>query len=105
MVRPGMKRLRQAHSVKVQPNKTGTSFIQGHSVVVTKGMVEKKGVVFNSTANTPYNDLANSNKFEPSYTKAEKDQDRNCKCAMKKSWPTNSDGNIIAKSWNFSWQK
>ena len=58
-----MKRLRAAQNVKVQPNKTGTSLMQGHSVVVTKGMVDKKGVVFNSTANTPYNDLANSNNF------------------------------------------
>ena len=39
MVRPGMKRLREAQNVKVQPNKTGTSFMQGQSVVVTK---EKK---------------------------------------------------------------
>ena len=100
-----MKRLRQAHSVKVQPNKTGTSFMQGQSVVLTKRMVDKKGVVFNSTGNTPYNDLVNSNNFEPIYTKAEKDQDRNCKCAMKKSWPTNANDTIIAKSWNFSWQK
>ena len=55
-----MKRLRQAHSVKVQPNKTGTSFMQGQSVVLTKENIEKKGVVFNSGANTPYNDLSNN---------------------------------------------
>ena len=99
-----MKRLRAAQNVKVQPNKTGTSLMQGHSVVVTKGMVDKKGVVFNSTTNTPYNDLANSNNFEPSYTTADKLKDQNCNCVMKKSWPKKADGSIIAKSWNFSWQ-
>ena len=105
MVRPGMKRLRAAQNVKVQPNKTGTSLMQGQSVVLTKENIDKKGVIFNSVANTPYNDLANSNRFKPSYTKAEKEKDRDCKCVMKKSWPRNSDDSIIAKSWNFSWQK
>ena len=99
-----MKRLRAAQNVKVQPNKTGTSLMQGHSVVVNKGMVDKKGVVFNSTANTPYNDLANSNNFEHSYTTADKLKDQNCNCVMKKSWPTDANSNIIPKSWNFSWQ-
>ena len=64
----------------------------------------KKGVIFNSAADTPYNNLANSNSFEPSYTDAEQRLDQNRKCVMKKSWPTDA-GNIIPKSWNFSWQK
>ena len=99
-----MKRLREAQNVKVQPNKTGTSLMQGQSVVITKEMVDKKGVIFNSAANTPYNNLANSNSFEPSYTDTEQRLDQDRKCVMKKSWPTDA-GNIIPKSWNFSWQK
>ena len=101
-----MKRLRQAHSVKVQPNKTGTSFMQGQSVVLTKENIEKKGVVFNSGANTPYNDLSNNKTWKPNpvdIAKAKKDE-RCCNKIKQKSWPTNSDGNIIPKSWNFSWQ-
>jgi len=106
MVRPGMKRLREAQNVKVQPNKTGTSLMQGQSVVITKEMIDKKGVIFNSAANTPYNDFANSNRFQPSYTSAQQVADQQCKCTMKKSWPTDATtGNIIPKSWNFSWQK
>ena len=104
MVRPGMKRLREAQNVKVQPNKTGTSLMQGQSVVITKEIIDKKGVIFNSAADTPYNNLANSNSFEPSYTDAEQRLDQDRKCVMKKSWPTDA-GNIIPKSWNFSWQK
>jgi len=99
-----MKRLREAQNVKVQPNKTGTSLMQGQSVVITKEMIDKKGVIFNSAADTPYNNLANSNSFEPSYTDAEQRLDQDRKCVMKKSWPTDA-GNIIPKSWNFSWQK
>ena len=100
-----MKRLREAQNVKVQPNKTGTSFMQGQSVVVTKENIEKKGIVFNSAANTPYNDFANSNRFQPTYTAAEQILDQDRKCVMKKSWPTDANSNIIPKSWNFSWQK
>ena len=100
-----MKRLREAQNVKVQPNKTGTSLMQGQSVVITKEMIDKKGVIFNSAADTPYNNLANSNSFEPSYTDAEQRLDQDRKCVMKKSWPTDAAGNIIPKSWNFSWQK
>ena len=68
-----MKRLREAQNVKVQPNKTGTSFMLGQSVNYRKGtsclvdgtcnqdgILLKKGVVFNSNANTPYNDLSNN---------------------------------------------
>ena len=99
-----MKRLREAQNVKVQPNKTGTSLMQGQSVVITKEMIDKKGVIFNSAADTPYNNLANSNSFEPSYTDTEQRLDQDRKCVMKKSWPTDA-GNIIPKSWNFSWQK
>ena len=84
-----MKRLRQAHSVKVQPNKTGTSFMQGQSVVLTKENIEKKGVVFNSGANTPYNDLSNNKTWEPNpadIAKAKKElgyRPRNVKNAIK----------------------
>ena len=99
-----MKRLREAQNVKVQPNKTGTSLMQGQSVVITKEIIDKKGVIFNSAADTPYNNLANSNSFQPSYTDAEQRLDQDRKCVMKKSWPTDA-GNIIPKSWNFSWQK
>jgi len=67
-------------------------------------MIDKKGVIFNSAADTPYNNLANSNSFEPSYTDTEQRLDKDRKCVMKKSWPTDA-GNIIPKSWNFSWQK
>lgn len=101
-----MKRLRQAHSVKVQPNKTGTSFMQGQSVVLTKENIEKKGVVFNSGANTPYNDLSNNKTWKPNPADIAKDlSDNRCYNKIKqKSWPTNPDGSIIPKSWNFSWQ-
>ena len=78
--------------------------MQGQSVVITKEMIDKKGVIFNSAADTPYNNLVNSNSFEPSYTDAEQRLDQDRKCVMKKSWPTDA-GNIIPKSWNFSWQK
>ena len=100
-----MKRLREAQNVKVQPNKTGTSFMQGQSVVVTKEKIEKKGVVFNSAANTSYNDFENSNRFQPTYTAAEQIIDQDRKCVMKKSWPRDSNGKVVAKSWNLSWQK
>ena len=100
-----MKRLREAQNVKVQPNKTGTSFMQGQSVVVTKEKIEKKGIVFNSAANTPYNDFENSNRFQPTYTAAEQIIDQDRKCVMKKSWPRDSNGKVVAKSWNLSWQK
>ena len=56
-----MKRLREAQNVKVQPNKTGTSFMQGQSVYFKKGtsclvdgtcnqdgILLKKGVHFDS---------------------------------------------------------
>jgi hypothetical protein len=104
MVRPGMKRLRQAHSVKVQPNKTGTSFMQGQSV--TKENIEKKGVVFNSGANTPYNDLSNNKTWEPNpadIAKAKKDE-RCCNKIKQKEFRRDGSGNVIPKSWNFSWQ-
>ena len=117
MVRPGNKRLMEANYVKVQPNKTGTSFMQGQSVNYRKGtsclvdgtcnqdgILLKKGVHFNSAADTPYNNLANSNSFTPEYTEAQKKADRECECAKRKVWPTDSNGNIIPKSWNFSWQ-
>ena len=100
-----MKRLREAQNVKVQPNKTGTSFMQGQSVVITKDTIDKKGVIFNSAANTPYNDFATSNRFQPTYTAAEQELDQDRKCVMKKSWPRDANNNIIPKSWNFSWQK
>ena len=100
-----MKRLRAAQNVKVQPNKTGTSLMQGQSVVLTKEKIDKKGVIFSSAADTPYNNLENSNRFQPTYTAAEALADQNCRCVMKKSWPTDSSGNILPKSWNFSWQK
>ena len=100
-----MKRLREAQNVKVQPNKTGTSFMLGQSVVVKKEMIEKKGVVFDSSANTPYNDFENSNRFQPTYTSAEEKLDQNRRCVMKKSWPRDSNGKVVPKSWNLSWQK
>ena len=100
-----MKRLREAQNVKVQPNKTGTSLMQGQSVVITKEMIDKKGVIFNSEANTPYNDFENSNRFQPTYTAAEQIIDQDRKCVMKKSWPRDSNGKVVAKSWNLSWQK
>ena len=114
-----MKRLREARSVKVQPNKTGTSFMQGQSVYLKSGTVcnldvsrncaqqgilLKNGVHFDSSGDTPYNNLANSQSFTPSYTTAEKLADQNCRCVKTKSWPRDNSGNIIPKSWNFSWQ-
>ena len=120
-----MKRLREAQNVKVQPNKTGTSFMQGQSVYLKSGTVcnrtslpldlsrnctqqgilFKNGVHFDSVADTPYNNLANSNSFTPSYTDVEKLADKMCRCVKKKEWPTDSNGRIIPKSWNFSWQR
>jgi len=114
-----MKRLREAQNVKVQPNKTGTSFMQGQPVYYKagtscsnknglsceeEGIILKKGVHFDSSANTPYNNLADSKSFTPSYTDDEKLADKMCRCVKKKEWSKDSSGNIIPKSWNFSWQ-
>ena len=114
-----MKRLREAQNVKVQPNKTGTSFMLGQSVNYRRGtsclvngtcqqdgVLLKKGVVFNSNANTPYNNLANSKNWEPNPNDIANalQKDGCCYNTMKKSWPTDSNGNIIAKSWNSSTQ-
>ena len=68
MVRPGLKRLQQAQRVKVQPNKTGTSFMLGQSVYlrgaqhnnIAGGKLLKKGVTYDSNGNTPYNNLPQS---------------------------------------------
>ena len=114
-----MKRLREAQSVKVQPNKTGTSFMQGQSVIARKGtscvvggtcqqngLLLKKRVKFSEGSSTPYNDLSNNKVWQSDpadIAKALNDY-VNCNCIKKKSWPTDSNGNIIAKSWNFSWQ-
>tara|TARA_B100002051_G_scaffold25716_1_gene20053 strand:- start:2160 stop:2522 length:363 start_codon:yes stop_codon:yes gene_type:complete len=120
MVRPGMKRLREAQNVKVQPNKTGTSFMLGQSVNYRKGtsclvdgtcnqdgILLKKGVVFNSNGNTPYNDLANNMVWAPNPADIEraKSDDRCCNQIKQKEFPRNvATGNIVPKSWNFSWQ-
>tara|TARA_B100000902_G_scaffold351926_1_gene362236 strand:- start:391 stop:750 length:360 start_codon:yes stop_codon:yes gene_type:complete len=117
MVRPGMKRLREAQSVKVQPNKTGTSFMLGQSVIARKGtscvvggtcqqngLLLKKGVKFSEGSSTPYNDLSNNRIWESNPVDIETalSNDRCCNNIKQKSWPTNADGSIIAKSWNFS---
>ena len=114
-----MKRLREAQNVKVQPNKTGTSFMQGQSVNYRKGtsclvdgtcnqdgILLKKGVVFNSDGYTPYNDLSNNMVWAPNPVDIEKAKEDNrcCNKIKQKSWPTYK-GKIIPKSWNFSWQK
>ena len=115
-----MKRLREAQNVKVQPNKTGTSFMLGQSVNYRKGtsclvdgtcnqdgILLKKGVVFNSAADTPYNNLANNSQWEPDPADIEKAKadDRCCNQIKQKPFPKNVvTGNIIPKSWNFSWQ-
>jgi hypothetical protein len=119
MVRPGMKRLREAQSVKVQPNKTGTSFMLGQSVTRRQGtscvvdgtcqqngLLLKKGVKFSEAGATPYNDLSNNKVWEsdPADIAKALNDDVNCNCIKKKSWPKDSNGNIIPKSWNFSWQ-
>jgi len=90
MVRPGLKRLRRALNVKVQPNKTGTSTMLGNNVALAKG------VHFNSAGNTPYNNLANSRSFVPTYTAAEKLLDQNRRCVEKKEWHT--EGGVIRKN-------
>ncbi len=101
-----MKRLREAQNVKVQPNKTGTSFMQGQKVFLKNQYIDKRGVVFNSNGNTPYNDLSNNKVWAPNPSDIEtaKSNARCCNNIKQKSWPTDSNGNIIAKSWNFSWQ-
>ena len=115
-----MKRLREAQNVKVQPNKTGTSFMLGQSVNYRKGtsclvdgtcnqdgILLKKGVVFNSAEDTPYNNLANNATWEPNTVDIEKAKadNRCCNQIKQKPFPKNvTTGNIIAKSWNFSWQ-
>ena len=110
MVRPGLKRLQEAQRVKVQPNKTGTSFMQGQSVYlksgticnkddtrncVQQGILLKNGVKFSSVANTPYNNLSNSKIFKPTYTETEKNEDRCCKNIKQKVFPLNDAGRII----------
>jgi len=119
MVRPGMKRLREAQNVKVQPNKTGTSFMLGQYVNYRRGtsclvdgtcnqngLLLKKGVVFNSNENTPYNDLSNNKVWEPrsSDIAAALQKSGCCYNTMKTSYTTDANGNIIAKSWNSSTQ-
>ena len=114
-----MKRLREAQNVKVQPNKTGTSFMLGQSVNYRKGtsclvdgtcnqdgILLKKGVVFNSNGNTPYNELSNNKVWAPNPVdiSGALQKDGCCYNTMKKSWPRNANGNIIAKSWNSSTQ-
>ena len=106
MVRPGLKRLREAQNVKVQPNKTGTSFMQGQKVFLKNQYIDKRGVVFNSNGNTPYNDLPNNKVWAPNPMdiSGALQKDGCCKNIRKKVWPTDVSGNIIPKSWNFSWQ-
>jgi len=119
MPRPGNKRLMEANYVKVQPNKTGTSFIQGQSVYYRagttclvdgtcnqQGQILKKGVVFNSNANTPYNDLSNNKVWTPNPADIEraKAHDRCCKQIKQKEYFRDANGNIVPKSWNFSWR-
>ena len=119
-----MKRLREAQNVKVQPNKTGTSFMLGQSVNYRKGtsclvdgtcnqdgILLKKGVVFNSNPtsnpNIPYNDLSNNKVWAPNPVDIEraKSDDRCCNQIKQKEFPRNvTTGNIVPKSWNFSWQ-
>ena len=101
-----MKRLREAQSVKVQPNKTGTSFMQGQKVFLKNQYIDKRGVVFSEGGATPYNDLSNNKVWEsdPADIAKALNDDVTCNCIKKKTWPTDSNGNIIAKSWNFSWQ-
>ena len=114
-----MKRLREAQSVKVQPNKTGTSFMLGQSVTRRQGtscvvdgtcqqngLLLKKGVKFSEGSSTPYNDLSNNRVWESDPDDIAKAlADNACYNQIKqKSWPKDSNGNIIAKSWNFSLQ-
>ena len=96
-----MKRLKEARNIKVQPNKTGTSFMLGQSIYSRKN---PSNVVFSSAAGTPYNDLADNVQWSPNPADVEAatKKDGCCYNTMKKSWPTNSDGSIIAKSWNLS---
>ncbi len=99
-----MKRLREAQNVKVQPNKTGTSFMLGQSIYTQRST---SNVVFNSAANTQYNDLSDNAIWSPNPADIEQAmKDKGC-CynTMKKSWPTNANKTIIPKSWNLSWQK
>ena len=103
MVRPGLKRLQQAQRVKVQPNKTGTSFMLGQSVYlrgaqhsnIAGGKLLKKGVAYDSSGNTPYNNLPDSKTFTPTYTQNEKDKVVCCNQIKQKVFPVNSENRII----------
>tara|TARA_Y100000816_G_C26032936_1_gene540798 strand:- start:419 stop:712 length:294 start_codon:yes stop_codon:yes gene_type:complete len=94
MVRPGLKRLQEAQRVKVQPNKTGTSF-NLFQPRITRSTNNKKGVILNSAGNSSYNDLANSKIFTNEYTDAQKLADQNCRCAKVKEFAKNTNGEII----------
>lgn len=92
MVRPGLKRLQEAQRVKVQPNKTGTSVMLGRSAFLKN---RKRTVVFNESAGTPYNELADSKDFTNEYTASQKISDISCNCIGKTVYAKDSDGNII----------
>jgi len=89
MVRPGMKRLREAQNVKVQPNKTGTSVMLGGSVYHNR---RAQNVVFNESSGTPYNTLANSKEFANSKDTTV-DNQRKCACAT--VYAKDDNGKII----------
>lgn len=103
MVRPGLKRLQEAQRVKVQPNKTGTSFILGQAVYlrggkyknIAGGKLLKKGVTYDSSGNTPYNNLPESKTFTPTYTQNEKDKVVCCNKIKQKVFPVNKENRII----------
>jgi len=81
MVRPGLKRLRSAQSVKTDPRQTGLS----HSVGRTTTNLKKREVVTPSKTLMP-NFI---------YTETEKNRDR-CEANLKtKVYKKDNDGNII----------
>ena len=79
MVRPGLKRLREAQRVKVQPNKTGTSKMLGLP------FNKMNGIVFNEKADDRYNNIDQSKTFVNQYTAEQKADDlaRMCACNKK----------------------
>jgi len=110
MVRPGLKRLQEAQRVKVQPNKTGTSFMLGQSVYlrgvshnnVSRGILAKNGVKFNSSGNTPYNKLENSKSWTPNPTDISNNKADTicCNNIKQKVWAKDASGNIIGATYN-----
>ena len=93
MVRPGLKRLKEAQRTKVQLNLAGTSKNLGRSVMF-RYKENRRGVVYSEDGNSQ-GYTTPSKTFEPTYTQGEKQADRCCENNKKKVWGKRSNGKLI----------